>query len=392
MGVDRRQQGRERGAGSVHRYHRAGQKVGAVSGEDVRSEDLAGATVEHELDSPAAVSQRARLARLADVVAADLDLVAGRERLLLAESDTGELGAGEDRPRDDAVIRSNLRVVEHGRDRQRSLVGRDMREHPAADRVADRVDVRQRRPQRLVDLHAGGAALDPDLLEPEPLDHGHAAHAEEKAVPGDPGAVREDDRRPAGVQLDSVEARVGDDADPLFLEVAAQKLRQLRLIGDAGPGSRRDQRVAELHRVFAALERALADEPRFAPEERDAVVLGDLVLVEGDAVVDDAPDARHHGGKVDVDGAEANPEFVRGSDVGGDLRGSDQSLRGYAPPGDSGAADKPALEERHAGATRTSGADGGPAAHSRADHGDVVRGARRGRQRHLATRGSTAGS
>jgi hypothetical protein len=134
----------------------------------------------------------------------------------------------------------------------------------------------------------------------------------------------------------------------------------------------RDQRVPKLDLRLVRLQPMVGDETSPAAEERDAVVAFDLVLVEGDTVVDHSPDARHHRRKVDGNLAEPDPELGRDATVCCDLRGPDQGFRGDAPTRDSGAADQAALEERHPRAPGAGGANARPAAHAGADHGDVI--------------------
>src|SRR6266508_746610 len=408
--MDRGEQRLKRARRRVHRDHRTRQEVGAVTGEDVRAEDLAAAVVEHELDPSATVAERARLAALADVVAAHLHLVAAGERLLLGQPDAGELGAGEDRARNHPVVGPQRGAVEHVRDRDRRLVGGDVREHPAADRVSDRVHVRQGRAQLLVDLDPGRAAFDSHLLESEPIDDGGAADAEQEPVARDAlAAAGEDDAGTPAVELDP---GVRENANPLLLQVAAQKLGQLGLVdarepraalddrhfgakaavdlrelerdragaetdemarklacpeevvarreggameswdvGDVRPGATRNQRLSELNGLAAALKRVLVDEARLAAEQAH-VVARDLALVEGDPLVDHPLDACHDGAEVDFDSTESDAELLGGAAVGGNLGGPDQSLRGNAPTRDSGAADEATLEQRNAHAAR----------------------------------------
>lgn len=113
---------------------------------------------------------------------------------------------------------------------------------------------------------------------------------------------------------------------------------------DARPRTGRDQRVTKFDLRVLHFEAVLVDEACSAAKERDALVAFDLMLVERDAVVDHALDARHHRGKVDRHLAEPDPELVCGATLCCDLRGPDQGFRGDAPPRDSGAADEAALE------------------------------------------------
>jgi len=92
------------------------------------------------------------------------------------------------------------------------------------------------------------------------------------------------------------------------------------------------------------------------------------------ALLDDPPDARHHGGEVDLGVADVDPE-LRGAmgDVVCELGGPDQGFRGDAPPGDSSAADGAWLEEHHARAAFPCLERSGDACEAAAEHCDVER-------------------
>lgn len=131
--------------------------------------------------------------------------------------------------------------------------------------------------------------------------------------------------------------------------------------------------MAKLDPLARRLQPVLVDEARCAAKEGDALIAFDLMLVERDAVVDHTLDPGHHRGKVDRYFAEPDPELVREAALCCDFRGPDQGFRGDAPPRNSGAADEPALEQRNMRSPRSCCANARPAAHARADHGDVIR-------------------
>ncbi len=141
-------------------------------------------------------------------------------------------------------------------------------------------------------------------------------------------------------------------------------------------GAGRDQRVREADAEVARLELVRADEAGREPDELDAP-LGEEALVVLRALVDDAPDTAHHGREVDVRPGDADPELrCTVPDVVCDLCGPDQGLRGDAPPGDSGAADRARVEEHDPGATASGLEGGGDARHPAAEDRNVDRVAR----------------
>ncbi len=292
--------------------------------------------------------------------------------------------------------------------------------------------MRQRRAQQRVDDDADRPRLDADLLEPETVHDGNSTDAEQEPVAHDPAAAREHDARPARFELGPLDGRAGDHLDALLLEVAPQQLRQLgilerrepraalddrhtgaetsvdlrelerdragaeadevlrqlghvqqvvarhvgdgveaRDLGNAGPSAGGDQRALELDPLAAALDRVLGEKPRVPAEEGDAVIFVDLVLVEGDAVVDHALDARHHRGEVNLDRPDPDAELLGSADVLCDFGGPDQGFGRDAPARDSGAADEAALEQRDPLAALPGGAHAGPASHPGADHRHV---------------------
>jgi len=92
------------------------------------------------------------------------------------------------------------------------------------------------------------------------------------------------------------------------------------------------------------------------------------------ALLDDPPDARHHGGEVDLGVADVDPELPGAmGDVVCDFSGPDQGFRGDAPPRDSGAADRAGLEEHHVRAAFPCLERPGDAGEAAAEHCDVER-------------------
>src|SRR6266508_3221577 len=342
--MDRGEQRLKRARRRVHRDQRTRQEVGAVTGEDVRAEDLAAAVVEHELDPSATVAERTRLAALADVVAAHLHLVAAGERLLLGQPDAGELGAGEDRARNHPVVGPQRGAVEH------DPLDPGVRED--ANPLLLQVAAQKLGQLGLVDAREPRAALDD-------------RHFGAKAAVD----LRELERDRAGAETDEMARKLACPE-----EVVARReggAMESWDVGDVRPGATRNQRLSELNGLAAALKRVLVDEARLAAEQAH-VVARDLALVEGDPLVDHPLDACHDGAEVDFDSTESDAELLGGAAVGGNLGGRDQSLRGNAPTRDSGAADEATLEQRNAHAARARGPDSGPATHAGPDHGNVV--------------------
>ena len=297
--------------------------------------------------------------------------------------------------------------------------------------------MRQRRPQVAIGLDAVRVVRDPDLGEPEPLDHGVATHREEDLVSGDAAPVDADDRRAPPDELEAHHAGIRQDLDSLLLEVRleqvaellvlavrevrpalddrhlgaepAVRLRELERHGagaDADEVARqlahvhqvvarhrgdlvgardverprscagRDQRVGEADAEVARLELVRADEARRQPDEVDAP-LGEQALVVVGALFDDPSDPAHDRREVDLGARDADPELrCAVPDIVCDLGGPDQGFRGDASPGDSGAADRARLEQHHAGAAASGLEGGGDARHPSAEDCDVDRVAR----------------
>jgi len=130
--------------------------------------------------------------------------------------------------------------------------------------------------------------------------------------------------------------------------------------------------VRELETLTVALDRVLVDESRTASDEGDALVPLDQPLVVGDSFLDDPANSRHYRGEVHLDPTDADAELLGSSCVVGDLGGPDQGLGGDASPGDSGATDRAALEQRHRFPASPRSVHAGPAAHPAADDRHVV--------------------
>ena len=121
--------------------------------------------------------------------------------------------------------------------------------------------------------------------------------------------------------------------------------------------------MLELDRSPVALDPVLVDEASVPAEERRPGVPLNLVLVEGNPLVDDALHARHYRREVDLHVANADPELVGSAGVLCDLGGSDQSLRRDTPARNSGAAHEARLEERDPLPAAARGVYARPAAH-----------------------------
>jgi hypothetical protein len=137
------------------------------------------------------------------------------------------------------------------------------------------------------------------------------------------------------------------------------------------------------HRV-RTVELVCGMEARREAHEVDPALVQQPLVVR-DALVDDAPNAGHHGREIDLRAPHPDPELLCPvDDVVGDLGGPDQGFRGYAPTRDSGAADRSRLEERRAGAAPACIERRRDARHPAADDRDVdalAHAAQRRRQR-----------
>ena len=103
----------------------------------------------------------------------DVEVISLRPRLPFRQSHAAELGIGEDRRRQDGVIRAAL-SVEHVVDRDPRLILRGRREHRPDCDIAGRPDPADTRPLMLVDDDSARRCLDADPVEPERLDVGNA--------------------------------------------------------------------------------------------------------------------------------------------------------------------------------------------------------------------------
>ncbi len=166
-----------------HRRDQLGDHVAGAVADDVGAEDLAVLGVDDELDQAVFVVVDGRAADPAELLLADLDVVARLLRRRLGQADAGDLRVAEGGAGDQVLVdRVGLgagRVL----DRDDALLGGLVGERLGVDQVADRVDLRVRGPLVLVDLDlAVLLELDPGLVEAQALDVGGAAAGDAEVV------------------------------------------------------------------------------------------------------------------------------------------------------------------------------------------------------------------
>src|SRR5919204_1267476 len=183
---------------ALERHHgdELGDHVAGAVPDYVGAEDLAVLGAGDELDEPIAVVVDGGGPAPAELLAADLDVVAGLLRLSLGEADARHLGVAEGRARDLLDVNRVGRVSGDRLDGDDALLLRLVGERRSAYQVAYREHLLARGPLDLIDLdlapiagrHAGG-------VEVERIGVGPAAAGDAEVVDlGGPVAVAELDR------------------------------------------------------------------------------------------------------------------------------------------------------------------------------------------------------
>src|SRR6476620_2257024 len=208
-----------------HRRDQLGDHVAGAVADHVGAEHLAVLGVDDELDEAVLVLVDHTGTLAGDFLLADLDLVAGLLGLGLGEADAGDLRVAEGGA-DHQVLVDGLGLdAGRGLDRDDALLGGLVGERLLVDQVADREDLRVRRPLALVDLDFAAA-----LLQDQPLGVGTAATGDAEVI--DLGAVVAVGELDAGVaSFDVLHRRPGRDLDPLFLEDAFDDLGDVLVLG-----------------------------------------------------------------------------------------------------------------------------------------------------------------
>ena len=166
-----------------HRRDQLGDHVAGPVADDVGAEDLAVLGVDDELDEAVFVVVDGRAADPAELLLADLDVVARLLRRRLGEADAGDLGMAEGGAGDQVLVDRVGRLAGGVLDRDDPLLGGLVGERLGVDQVADRVDLRVRGPPVLVDLDlAVLLELDPGLVQAQALDVGRAAAGDAEVV------------------------------------------------------------------------------------------------------------------------------------------------------------------------------------------------------------------
>ncbi len=334
--------------------------------------------------------------------------------LALGLADDRNLRIGEDRvrlrePVVDPLVRAGRRVAPG----DLSLLNRNVDERIPTRHVADGEDVGVGGAQRVVDRDAGdGMGGDSGAFEVEPLEVRHASQRVEDLVRGDAvfGAVLHvvHDLHPVVAHGDALDPRAGLDADPLFAEVfgeaqpkivilareevagtnqdrrryacAMEELAELAADVAAPQDDQRFRRRVEVER-FVAVDEACVDESRDDGRRRDASggehkargvehlvtdPQGRRRLEPGgtvehrkrfdprDPIVGPAAHQlalpRGKRAVVEPRGLDVDRQLARRANVVQQVGRSQQGLGGHAPAQDAQAAERAAVDKRHAGA------------------------------------------
>ena len=253
----------------------------------------------------------------------DVDAVAGRQRIGLAETDRADLGLAEHGRGHQMMIDRRRLVLERRAHKGHGLVDGDRRQLQPVGDIADGVDVRHIGAREFVDDHfALPADFDAGLLQAEPIGVGHTADGQHQAIGFQNLAVigkREDFAVPL---VDPPEDAVGDDAHALLVHGLGQRVAHVLVEAAQDLVAAIDQRhlaaqamedVGELDRDIAA---AGDDDPARQLVEMKRLVGGDgevgaeaiAHVAAGPAAGGDKDGARGDGAiRLSSDGSCADP-------------------------------------------------------------------------------------
>src|SRR5581483_11658494 len=191
---------------------------------------------------------------------------AGLARGRLAQADGGELGIGEDDPRDGPVV-GLRRLAEDVHRGDSPLVLADVGEHRDAGHVADRPDALGGA-AALVDLDPARVRLDSDVLEPDAVDARPAAGRDDELGAADLVARVELDDLLAAVDAHADRTAAEDELHAVVLQDPAEQLADLRVLAVGEPRRALDDRAAAAE---AGEELRQLDRDDAAADEDDAL-------------------------------------------------------------------------------------------------------------------------